>query len=75
MDYRLPAMDGLELVVALRARAITAPVIMITGRATPDLRVRAEKLGVRPVIEKPLPDGDLLNAIQTAIDEAQSPSG
>jgi len=75
VDYRMPVMDGLELVMALRARAITAPVIMMTGRVTRDLRIRAGKLGVRRVIEKPLPDGDLLEAIRTAIDDAQSPSG
>ena len=75
VDYRMPVMDGLELVMALRARAITAAVIMMTGRVTRDLRIRAEKLGIRRVIEKPLPDGDLLKAIRTAIDDAQSPSG
>jgi FixJ family two-component response regulator len=67
VDFRLPAIDGLELVGVLRAREITAPVIMITGRATRDLKVRAAKLGIRCVIEKPLPDGDLLRAIQAAI--------
>ena len=67
VDFRLPAMDGLELVSALRTREIDAPVIMITGRATRDLRVRAAKLGVQRVLEKPLPDGDLLRAIQAAI--------
>jgi len=48
---------------------------MMTGRVTRDLRIRAEKLGIRRVIEKPLPDGDLLKAIRTAIDDARSPSG
>jgi len=74
VDYRLPGIDGLELVAALRARAFTLPIIMITGRATGDLRVRAEKLGVRRVIEKPLPDGDLLKAIQATIDDPPSSS-
>jgi FixJ family two-component response regulator len=75
VDDRLPTIDGLELAEALKARGIKAPVIMITGRATRELRVRAGKLGIRCVIEKPLPDGELLNAIQVAIDDAQSPSG
>ena len=74
VDFRMPAMDGLELVAELRARGITVPVIMITGRATRDLRARAEKLGIRRVVEKPLPDGELLKAIQAAIDGEQ-PSG
>ena len=37
VDFRMPAMDGLELVGELRTRGITTPVIMITGRATRDL--------------------------------------
>lgn len=72
VDFRMPAMDGLELVEVLTARGITAPVIMITGRATRDLRVRATKLGIRRVIEKPWPDGTLLRAVQAAI--ADTPS-
>ena len=67
VDFRMPVMDGLELVGVLKTREIAAPVIMITGQATRDLRRRAEKLGVRGVIEKPLPDGELLKAVQAAI--------
>ena len=67
VDFRMPVMDGLELVGVLRTREIAAPVIMITGQATRDFRLRAERLGVRRVIEKPLPDGELLKAVQAAI--------
>lgn len=73
VDFRMPAMDGLELVRMLRAREIATPVVMITGQATRDLRFRAEKLGVRSVIEKPLPDGELLKAVQAAIAGAPLP--
>jgi FixJ family two-component response regulator len=73
IDFHMPAMDGLELVAALRARGITAPVILITGRATRDLRMRAEKLGVPRLIEKPWLDGELLKAIQAAISDTPSP--
>ena len=73
VDFRMPVMDGLELVEALAARGITAPVIMITGRATRTLRAHAEKLGIRQLIEKPLPDGELLKAVQTAMADASPP--
>lgn len=73
VDYRMPAIDGLELVGVLRMRGIGAPIIMITGRATRDLRVRAGKLGIHRVIEKPLPDGDLLSAIRGAIGNEGAP--
>lgn len=72
VDFRMPAMDGLELVEVLIARGIKAPVIMITGRATEDLRVRARKLGIRRVIEKPWPNGELLKAVQAAIADTLS---
>ena len=73
VDYRMPAMDGLELVEVLRVRGITAPVIMITAQATKGLEVRARKLGIRAVIEKPWLDGLLLQAIQAAIADSSSP--
>lgn len=73
VDYRMPAVDGLELVEALGARGIAAPVIIITGRATRDLRARAARLGVHRVLEKPLPDGDLPRAIEAAIGGRRSP--
>jgi FixJ family two-component response regulator len=72
VDFRMPAMDGLELVEVLTARGITVPVIMITAQATRDLRLRARKLGIRRVIEKPWPDGELLKAVQAAM--ADTPS-
>jgi two-component system response regulator FixJ len=72
VDYRLPEIDGLELVAVLRTRGISAPVIMVTARATKDLQGRAEKLGVRRVIEKPLPDSELVEAIGMAIDGGRS---
>jgi len=67
VDFRMPTIDGLELVEAFRARSITTPVIMITGRATRDLRARAGKLGILRVIEKPLLAGTLMCAIEAAI--------
>src|SRR5690349_6523377 len=46
VDFRMPAMDGLELAAALTARGVVAPVIMITGQITRDLSARARKLGI-----------------------------
>ncbi len=73
VDFRMPVMDGLELVKVLTARGVTMPVIMITGRATRDLGIRARKLGIRRVIEKPWPNGELVKAVQAAIADAPSP--
>lgn len=67
VDYRMPVMDGLELTAALRERGLSGPAIMITGRANKDLRARATKLGIRHLLEKPLSDGALIDAIRDAL--------
>ncbi len=67
IDYRMPVMDGLELLGVLRSRGIDAPAIMITGRINKELRGRVERLGVHRLIEKPLSDSALLDSIQSAL--------
>jgi FixJ family two-component response regulator len=67
VDYRMPAMDGLELIGALHRRGIEAPVILITGRANSELRARGETLGIHCLLEKPLSDDALLLAIRSAL--------
>lgn len=67
VDYRMPGMDGMELVENLRARDSILPAILITGRVTRDLRLRAEKAGIQAVIEKPLSGGTLVASIHAAL--------
>jgi two-component system, LuxR family, response regulator FixJ len=67
IDYRMPVMDGLELIGVLRSRGMAAPVVMITGRANKELRAHAEKLGIHRLLEKPLSDGALLDSIRSAL--------
>lgn len=72
VDYRMPVMDGLELISVLRSRGVDAPAILITGRADKELRARAQGLNVQYVLEKPLPDSALLNSIRSALARARS---
>jgi two-component system response regulator FixJ len=67
IDYRMPAIDGLELVEALHDRGVMVPVIMITGRANKGMRERAIRAGIAAVLEKPLFDGALGDAIRSAL--------
>ena len=67
IDYRMPVMDGLQLTDQLRARKVGLPVILITGRASDDLRRRAVKSGIRQVLEKPLSDGALVEGIRSVL--------
>ena len=67
VDYRMPVMDGLALIEALRARHVTMPAILITGRASHELRSFAARSGVNSVLEKPLSDGALVESIRQAL--------
>lgn len=67
VDYRMPGMDGLQLVGALRTRNVALPVILITGRANAQLRRFAANSGIGYVLEKPLSDGALVESIRSAL--------
>ncbi|SCY71922.1 response regulator transcription factor [Microvirga guangxiensis] len=67
VDYYMPAMNGVELMDKLRRRLIRLPAILITARATDDMRRRATSSGFSQVIEKPLEDGTLLDSIRGAL--------
>lgn len=67
VDYYMPSMNGVELMDRLRRRLIRLPAILITARATEDMRRRAARSGFRQVIEKPLEDGTLLDGIRGAL--------
>ena len=66
IDYHMPAMNGLELVSALRGRGVSIPAILITGNPTEYMRDRAAAMAVL-VIEKPLLASYLLDCIREAV--------
>ena len=68
VDYRMPAMDVVELMDRLRRRRVDLPAILITAKATRDLRERAARSGYRQVLEKPLEDGRLVDGIRCALE-------
>jgi two-component system, LuxR family, response regulator FixJ len=67
IDYYMPAMNGLDLVSNLRGRRVDLPVILITARATREMRRHAASAGIRMVLEKPLQDSALLDGIRGAL--------
>jgi len=71
LDYRLPEMDGLELLARLRAQSVTLPAILITSHFSPALRRRAEAAGAA-LVEKPLLGDILPTAIRAALAAAQT---
>jgi two-component system response regulator FixJ len=70
IDYRMPGMNGLELIEMLRARHVRLPAIIITGitgRANRELRQRASAAEIRGILEKPLADSGLIEAVRSAM--------
>ena len=64
LDYRMPVIDGFEVLDRLADRHVRLPVILITTDATSAIRHRAATRGVRHVLEKPLSDSTLVENIQ-----------
>ncbi len=54
LDVQLPGLDGLRMLDELRQRAITTPVIMMSGHATIELAMEAIRRGAEDFIEKPI---------------------
>src|SRR5512138_3484979 len=59
-DIRMPGADGFELLAAVKARAPSTEVVLMTGYATVPDAVRAMKMGAFDYLEKPFdPDAAL----------------
>jgi two-component system, LuxR family, response regulator FixJ len=74
IDYKMPEINGIDLVAQLRSRGINAPVVLITGYPDGNIAVRAEAVGVKHVMRKPLLDDSLIKGIRGAIEEHRSTS-
>jgi FixJ family two-component response regulator len=58
-DIKLPAMSGFELLVELRARGASPPMILITANDTARARNKAKRYGAAAYFAKPFPGGEL----------------
>ena len=69
VDYKMPSMDGLDLVRTLRARDVRAPVVVITGYPSAGVEARAAASGIRHVVLKPHIEENLLAHVSAALRE------
>jgi two-component system response regulator FixJ len=65
IDYHLPEMNGLEMLIRLRERRVAAPAILITSHPSASVRRHAAEAGVR-IVEKPLLGNALVEGIRNA---------
>ena len=70
VDYRMPVMNGFDVLLWLRERNVTAPAILITGHPDWMLRSRALAAGFARVVEKPLLENQLVDSIREVMFEA-----
>ena len=70
IDYKMPNMNGIDLVNRLRNRDIAAPIILITGYPDDSIPAKAAVVGVHDVLLKPHLEESLVARIRGAIQEA-----
>jgi two-component system nitrogen regulation response regulator NtrX len=68
LDIKMPEMDGLELLRALRERGYEMPVLMISGHADVATAVEATRRGAFDFFEKPLQRERVLLSLRNAVE-------
>ncbi len=71
LDIRMPRMDGMSVLRAIRKWDPKLPVIVITGLALDEEVSTAQKLGISAFIRKPFEVGRLLNEVDSALAPAK----
>jgi FixJ family two-component response regulator len=70
-DIRMPEVDGIALVRAMREAGVEAPVIFMTATGDVGTVVSAMKQGAVDLLPKPFGADNLLNALSRAIDASE----
>ncbi len=68
-DLKMPNMDGLEVMAAIKKSLPSAKVIIVTGYSTLDNAVKATLTGAYNYIEKPFSPESLLSVVREALKE------
>jgi two-component system response regulator FixJ len=68
-DLRMPEMDGVELIRALRSQGSILPVVVVTGHADVTKAVDAMKAGAADFIEKPFESDLILRLVRACLEE------
>ncbi|MCX7988666.1 MAG: sigma-54 dependent transcriptional regulator [Thermodesulfovibrio sp.] len=71
LDYRLPGMDGIELLKWMKLNEMLIPTIMLTAYGTIEKAVEAMKLGAYHYLIKPVDTELLINVIKEAIEKSK----
>jgi DNA-binding NtrC family response regulator len=72
MDYKLPDGTGLDVAEQIRSKGSEAPIILISGYDPSAVGLRAEKLRIFDIIEKPFSRATICDAVKKAIGHSPS---
>ena len=67
LDLHMPEMNGLDVLAALRRAGLGLPVVVVTGRFSPESRAECLAAGARAYLGKPLDETVLLRTIGEAV--------
>ncbi len=75
LDLKMPGVDGLQLVEALRIWGMQLPILMISGVGTVDLAVRSLHLGADDFLTKPVEPSVLVSRAAELLDRRPQRDG
>lgn len=68
LDVRMPGQTGFELQQALLERGVVLPIVFLTGHADVPTSVQAMKQGAVDLLQKPVREADLIQALERALE-------
>jgi DNA-binding NtrC family response regulator len=71
LDYRMPEMNGIDVLREIRQRKKNLPVIMITAYGTIDVAVEAVKAGADDFVTKPFDSEHLAVVVKKALERSE----
>src|SRR5512137_2472120 len=71
LDMKLPKLDGMDVLHALKDNGLNIPVIMVTAHGSEQIAVEAFRLGVRDYVPKPFEVSNMIKIIEHALVETR----
>jgi CheY-like chemotaxis protein len=75
VDYKMPIINGVEVVQRARSLRPGVRILMITGHGTHEVQEEARRAGVTGLLLKPFTPADLQEAVTAALEIPPSPAG
>jgi len=67
VDYKMPGLDGFQVVQQARALCPQMAFVLVTGHATPEIMREASHMGFSSILLKPFTPNELRGAVETAL--------